>query len=326
MRLVVAYTPVAADAPPDDLDGIVQCNAVAQALASLGHQVELLPFGLDLDRVQAELDALSPDCVFNLVESVAGHDRLLLLAPALFEALGLAFTGAGQIALLQTTNKLQAKRLLRTAGLPTPAWIETSGQRPAGSLKGHQVIVKSAWDHGSAGLDDDTVAVCENETGLIERLRGLGDRPGQEWFGERFVDGREFNLSVLASAAGPRVLPLAEIRFEGFEPGKPRMVGYRAKWDTESFEYHHTNRSFDFPPGDDALLERLRSLALACWELFDLRGFARVDFRVDEDGQPWILETNVNPCLSPDAGFAAAAGQAGLTFPQVIDRIVGDQL
>lgn len=324
MRVVIAYTPAAEDAPPEELDGLVQRDAVAAALSDLGHEVEALAFGLDLDRIQRELDSLEPDCVFNLVESVAGRDRLLLLAPALFEAFGLAFTGAGQIALLQTTNKLQGKHWLRSAGLPTPAWIEASGRQPAGPVEGQPVIVKSAWDHGSAGLEDDAVATCDDPAGLVARLRRLSDRPGREWFGERFVDGREFNLSVLASPDGPQVLPLAEIRFEGFEPGKPRMVGYRAKWDPDSFEYHHTDRSFDFPPSDDALLERLRALALDCWELFDLKGFARVDFRVDEAGRPWILEVNINPCLSPDAGFAAAVERAGLTYAQAIARIVAD--
>ena len=102
------------------------------------------------------------------------------------------------------------------------------------------------------------------------------------------------------------------------------FVGYRAKWDEGSFEYGSTPRSFDFPPDDAALLATLKRLSLACWEIFGLRGYARVDFRVDAEGKPWVLEINTNPCLSPDAGFMAAAGRAGLSRNDVVRRIIAD--
>ena len=101
-------------------------------------------------------------------------------------------------------------------------------------------------------------------------------------------------------------------------------MGYRAKWQADSFEYHHTPRRFDFPPSDAPLLDQPRSLAEQCWTLFGLRGWVRVDFRVDAAGQPLILEINANPCLSPDAGFAAALEQASLPFEQAIQRILDD--
>jgi D-alanine-D-alanine ligase len=103
-------------------------------------------------------------------------------------------------------------------------------------------------------------------------------------------------------------------------------VGHRAKWEADSFEFHHTPRRFDFPPGDEELLARLQHLATACWRLFGLRGYARVDFRVDRQGRPWILEVNANPCLSPDAGFIAAADRAGLSFEAMIQRILDQAL
>ena len=92
----------------------------------------------------------------------------------------------------------------------------------------------------------------------------------------------------------------------------------------DSDEYRHTPRSFDFKPDDRALLAELQGLALKCWQLFGLRGYARVDFRVDDTGHPWILEINANPCLSPDAGFAAAVTRSGLSFTQVAEWILGD--
>jgi D-alanine-D-alanine ligase len=118
-------------------------------------------------------------------------------------------------------------------------------------------------------------------------------------------------------------LPVAEIRFDAFPADKPRIVGYAAKWDLESFEYRNTPRSFTVEP---ELAERLRRIALDCWALFRLDGYARVDFRVDESGRPWVLEVNANPCLSPDAGFAAALAEAGLGYEAAVERLIDDAL
>jgi D-alanine-D-alanine ligase len=104
----------------------------------------------------------------------------------------------------------------------------------------------------------------------------------------------------------------------------PKIVDYRAKWDETAYAYHHTPRTFDFDPNDFPLLETLKMLSLECWKCFGLSGYARVDFRVDSANAPWVLEVNANPCLSPDAGFAAALDQAGISFETAVDRIIED--
>ncbi|RJP37206.1 MAG: hypothetical protein C4547_05880 [Phycisphaerales bacterium] len=149
-------------------------------------------------------------------------------------------------------------------------------------------------------------------------------RFGDELFAEAYIDGREFNLSLLCGPRGPQVLPPAEIDFVDYPPEKPHIVGYAAKWDDRAFEYHATPRRFDVDEADRGLVETLRALAVHCWRLFDLRGHVRVDFRVDERNQPWILEVNANPCLSPEAGFMAAAARAGLTIEHVVERLLRD--
>ena len=118
------------------------------------------------------------------------------------------------------------------------------------------------------------------------------------------------------------LLPPAEIVFDGFPPGKPRIVGYAAKWDASSFEYTHTPRRFDLPAADGPLVAELEGLARRAWSLFGLSGYARVDFRVDAGGRPWMLELNANPCLSEDAGFAAAAARTNLELRDVLERIL----
>ncbi len=183
--------------------------------------------------------------------------------------------------------------------------------------------MKAVFEHASFGMGDDAV-VRETGRSAEDHIDERNRRFGREFFAERYIPGREFNLSLLAGPAGPEVLPPAEIDFSSFPEDKPRIVGYAAKWSEGTFEYHQTPRKFDHPALDDGLLAELKRLAIRCWHTFGLRGYVRVDFRVDADGRPWILEINGNPCLSPDAGFAAALDRAGIPFPQAIDRILAD--
>lgn len=317
MRVCVLFTPAPADASPEDLDGLVQRDQVMAALQELGHQVEALGFGSDLAENLYALREASPDCVFNLVEAVAGRDRLQLAAPALLEDLYIPFTGSGLEAMALCADKCAAKRRLRAAGMPTPDWAEASRPFPE-ELAQETVIIKARSSHASVGLDEHSLLRFQDGQQLKHRLQEMG--PG--WYVERFIDGREFNIALLRNGPGTQMLPPAEIDFSDFPVGKPRLVGYRAKWVAESFEYHHTNHIFDFPASDGPLLDEIRRLALAAWELFGLDGYARVDFRVDRNNRPWILEINTNPCLAQDAGFAAAAARAGLDYRTCISRIL----
>jgi D-alanine-D-alanine ligase len=176
------------------------------------------------------------------------------------------------------------------------------------------------WEEASVGIDD--ASVVRDPAALAGELARRARAYGGEWFAESYVEGREFNVSLLDGPGGAEVLPPAEIDFVDFPEGKPRMVGYRAKWDDDSFEFHHTPRRFDFPASDTALLARLAEVARRSWQVFGLRGYARVDFRVDGAGTPWVLEINANPCLSPDSGFVAAAERAGLGCEALVGRIL----
>jgi D-alanine-D-alanine ligase len=317
-KVAILYGAVAADAAPDEQDVLVEVETARAALAALGFAPVILPVTLDLEAARQRLMHLRPALVFNLVESLEGKGRLIHLASALLESLGLPFTGSGADAAYVTSNKPLAKRLMRAAGIATPAWAEP-GQPPE---FGGPYIVKSVWEHASIGIDDGSVV--GERARLPALLRKRQRRHGGEWFSEAYIDGREFNLSLLAGENGVEVLPPAEMCFVGYPPGKPRIVNYAAKWDEASFEYHATPRRFDFPASDHDLLTRLEATAKACWRLFGLRGYARIDCRIDAAGEVQVLEVNINPCLSPDAGFAAAASRAGLDLKGIVARILAD--
>jgi D-alanine-D-alanine ligase len=324
VRVAVLHNAVSANPTEDERDVLVQADAVVGGLLALGHEVLRSACTLDLASLKRQLRETRPDVVFNLVEALEGSDRMASVVPTLLDSLGIAYTGASGEALVLSNSKLIAKERLVAAGLPTPPWTMPRDISCASANLNPPYIIKAVWEHASFGMGDDAVVLDEGSRSVQDRLREWITLWGRPCFAERYVEGREFNLSVLAGKGGPEVLPPAEIDFSAFPAGKPRLVGYRAKWDAGSFEYHHTPRRFDFPDADRPLLDRLAGLARDSWHLFDLHGYARVDFRVDRQGQPWVLEINSNPCLSPDAGFAAALERAGIPFARAIQRILDD--
>lgn len=327
MKIIILYNRISDNPLPDELDVLEQIRSVSQALLKNGNTVTTLPFDLNMEAVKTSLLEQRPDIVFNLVESVDRKGSLLHFAPALLEALNIPYTGCPMDAVYVTSNKILAKQILVAAGLNTPEWILLKNSDQECKPVRGKWIVKSLWEHASLGMDHDSVIEVQDTSEIVTAIDRKKQLFGGDWFAERFIDGREFNVALLANAAGVEMLHPAEIVFNNFDPlVKPRIVDYRAKWDTDSFEYRHTIRHFDFAASDSALLERLKVMSLTCWQSFNLRGYARVDFRVDQNGQPWILEINANPCLSEDAGFAAALSRTGHSYAAAIQRIVEDSI
>ena len=322
MNIAILYGQVPERPTKDDADTLAQCEAISQVLSELGHSAFTVPLSLDAQAAQSELCFMKPDLVFNLVESIEGEGRLIHLGPALLDTLGISYTGAGADAVFLTSNKTLAKRFLKLAGLPTPEWFSARELKNGAALTQDRYIVKSVWEHASIGLSEESVIATEQVGELLAHLLRRQSLLGSEAFAEAYIEGREFNVSLLAGDDGPEVLPPAEILFDAYPKDKLQIVDYRAKWEEESFEYTHTPRNFYFRDEDEPLLEGLKDLSRSCWNFFGLKGYARVDFRVDRQGSPWILEVNANPCLSPDAGFVAAARQGGIQFNEVIGRIL----
>jgi len=321
---------VTADDAPDEKDVLVQAEAVTSALTALEHEVTSLGCTLNLADMDRKLSDLGPQLVFNLVESLGGYGSLIHLFPMLLEARRIPYTGSDAETIRLTSNKIAAKRRMRHAGLPTPDWVDSQANlrvaNPEESENRKSWIIKSLWEHASVGLDENSIVDTDSVPELQRKMARRSPALGGSCFAEEFIPGREFNLSLLAGEEGPNVLPPAEISFEGFDPTKPRIIDYRTKWVEDSFEYQNTPRQFDFSSRDASLIGELEKLTRRCWQVFGLRGYARVDFRVDPENRPWILEINANPCLSPDAGFAAALARAGIDFGEAVKAIMADAL
>jgi D-alanine-D-alanine ligase len=324
-KVVILHSDVAPDAAEDELDCLQQAETIAEALRKLNYEPSLLPFGLDLNQTIIKLKSLKPLAVFNIVETLYSKGSLIYFASAILDTLRIPYTGCGTQAVFQTSNKPLAKRIMRDAGISTPDWIEQEGLG-SHTDNAKTYLIKSSWEHASIGLDENSIIGYTSKAKILKEMKRRKEKLGGSCYAEAYIDGREFNVALISGKNGVTVLPIAEMLFQDYAPDKLKIVDYKAKWDADSFEYNNTIRKFDFPEKDANLISALREIALRCWNLFSLRGYARVDFRVDNNGKPWVLEINSNPCLSPDAGFAAALQQAKIKYHDAIGLIIDNAM
>jgi D-alanine-D-alanine ligase len=300
------------------VDVLAQVEAVEGALEELGYRSVRISFTMDLDSVIRRIMEEDVFMAFNLCETVDEDPRFSGHPAALLELLQIPFSGSPSIALMLTTDKFVTNRLLKANGIMTPNCALYNATEPfSASYLNYPVIAKPRLEDASIGIEQESI--FKNEGELRKQIGDLYRRFGPLLI-EEYVHGREFNISLLGYPF-PTPLPLAEIDFLSFPEGLYPILGYRAKWDNTSFEYHNTPRKFpqDVPP---LMVRTIEETALICFRLLMLRDYARVDMRMDAGGKIHVLEVNANPCLSPDAGFAAAVQEAGMSYSQMVDRMV----
>lgn len=322
MTVLIVYNLPLANASTADSDVLKQVEWLEATLASMSVDSRRCACTLNLETLNAELTQPAPSIVFYLVESLGGTDGLFYMPADLIEARRIPATGSPAATLRQLASKAAVKGRLLDWLMPTAAWMDSRGSM-SGRFESGEYIIKADLEHASLGIDESSIisaaTVAELRRQLLEFQRKF-DRP---CLAEKFISGREFNISLLDYGDGtPEVLPLAEIDFSNLPSEKPRIVGWKAKWDDTSLEFHNTPRHYPNLIDQQELSEQLRRRSIECWDRWNLRGYARVDFRVATDGKPWILEINANPCLSPDAGFYAAAKQRGLSDEAIVGRII----
>jgi D-alanine-D-alanine ligase len=304
------------------VDVLQQLEAIEKALRELGHSSLRLPFAGNLNTLLLDLDRHKVDLVFNLCESVNEDPTLIGHPAAVLELLGIPFTGSPAIALMLSTDKLLSKQLFMANNIRTPAYAVYNGEAFFHPVGLHfPVILKPRFQDASIGIDQD--GVCRNVVEMKERAKLYYERYGSLII-EEFIDGREFNVSLLGYP-DTKILPIGEIDFSAFPEDLYQIVGYQAKWDSSSFEYRNTPRTFASKL-EVPVLRAIQKTSLECFRIFMLRDYGRIDIRLDRRQRPYVLEANANPCLSPDAGFAAAATQKNILYPEMIMTIISGAL
>jgi len=317
-KILIIINQLTPDAGADELDVVEQAEMVGNACSQLGYDVARMEMGLDLQSAIRQIRKEQPEMIFNLVESLGNKGEFAFIAASVFDSLKIPYSGSPLLPLFFSSNKVLAKQELQRLGLPAPKGYRTDETHlldPAG-----RYILKPVWEEGSLDLDEASVFYGSN--GQMQEM--IKKKSPRHYFIEEYIEGREFNISLLTSPEGVEVLPLAEMQFLDFPAGKPRIMGFRSKWDEASFEYTHTLRTFEAGEQDRRLHLQLIGLCESCWTGFGLKGYARIDFRVDAEGQPFIIDINANPCLAQSGGFVAALSQAGHSFTEAVRRILED--
>jgi len=235
-----------------------------------------------------------PDVVFNACEAPLGRPDLEAHCAALFEWLNVPFTGCGSEALALCRRKDHTNAVLAAAGVPLPR----ADRFPC--------IVKPAAEDGSAGIH--ACSVCSDEAALA-RARSRVDRP---FVVQEFLTGREFPVS-LWGREDPTYCAIGEVVYaNGLQ-----LITYAAKWDPESLDFANSPVRYDTTI-EPALHDAILASARGAWRALGLRGYARIDVRLDADGMPCVLDVNPNSDLTPGGGIHLAARESGWTWERFI--------
>lgn len=280
------------------------------ALVAAGYRIRWLPVRDHIEEIVAPIRRQRPAVIVNLCEGFRGHSAYEAPVAGLLELLGIPFTGNTAQALFQCHDKFRTNAVLKACGLPTPpSWlVEDARELPA--VAHFPLIVKPNCEDASIGIyPGSVVRTPQALRRQVARVLADYDQPALV---ERFVDGREINVAIVDQPEA-RVLPLSEISFERYPRRLPRIVGYAAKWQSAHPTFLGTT---PICPArvPAALGRRLADYALQAYRVLKLRGYARIDFRLDARLRPFILEVNPNPDTSRAAGLARSLAAAGIAY------------
>lgn len=314
-----AYDPLTAQKQESASEESVEQTAkeVLAAVTELGYTAFILPLHKSFMSFLNRLKDLNADVIINLCEAFAGYPQLEANVAAAFELLGVAFTGNDSRTLALCLNKFKTKAVLKSWGLPTaPAKLIDSLDAKLDIP--FPVIVKPNTEDASLGINPESVV--NDQDGLQKQVQKILDVYEQPVLVESFIEGREFNVSVLDNGKS-EALPVSEIDFSKMPEGQTHILCYEAKWLTDNILYTTT------PPVcpaqiDDALKAKLQESAVKAFQAVGCRDYARVDFRMDKKGKFYILEVNPNPDISLNAGYARALGAAGIDYKIFWQRMI----
>lgn len=302
-----------------DEDTLVSAEEIHQALRLIGMDPVLAP--IDEHSIESIGD-IAADCIFNLIE----WDGLDLdLAGRAFDVLdrqGVPYTGASKDNYLLTTNKLTLKQAFGANHIPTPRWQTfSSGHEVMSRDLMFPVIVKPSLEHCSIGLGQDSVS--EDREAVAATIRRTLSEFQQPVIAEEFIQGREFQVTVLERNGRPEVLPAAEIVFDSTDGNG--YLTFESRWDATHPDYEKS--TVQLARFDAALRQKLTDLSIRAFQRLRFRDYCRLDVRLRED-EFYVLEANANPGLgdSDDYGMTVSYKSVGMTFSDVVRAIVTSSL
>jgi D-alanine-D-alanine ligase len=297
----------------------VVVEQVAAALRENGHRVSIFGVYDDVVEMAQGLRERRPDLVFNLLESFGENLSADVAVAGVLELLQFRYTGSGPGELFLGQDKGLAKKVLAFEDILYPQFAifsKDSDLETAGKLR-MPLFVKPLAADASIGIDGDSLV--RDAISLMKRVVAIHETVNDSALVEEYIEGREFYVGVLGNRE-PVALPPIEMDFSGLPEGVPRILGSKAKWSPGSVEYKGTQAIL--PELPDELRARLQKVAVDAYRALRVRDYGRVDLRLTETGDIYVIEVNASCYLEKGSEFATAAAAAGFAYPQLVQKIV----
>jgi len=312
--------------PPEDTTGVDILEAewkmeydVLETLREIGHDVRVLGINDNLGGIRPTAGLFKPHIVFNLMEAFAGVTTFDQNVVSYLELLRLPYTGCNPRGLILARDKALSKKLLAYHRIRVPDFsVIRPGRRVVLSKRlAFPLIVKSLFFEASTGISQ--ASVVENVEQLARRATFIHDKLGTAAIVEQFIDGRELYVGVIGNER-LQVLPPWEMSFAGMPDNRWKIATERVKWSTQYQKKHGilTNRA----KLDSGTTERMERIARRAYKALDLSGYARIDLRMDEAGDIYVLEANPNPNMAYGEDFSESAEATGISYERLLDRII----
>ncbi|MBI4308858.1 MAG: ATP-grasp domain-containing protein [Candidatus Omnitrophica bacterium] len=306
--------------PDDPVDAAAELDAahtvecLKGAFESAGHRVKLIGGAKSLLRA---LPNLGVDIVFNISEGHYGRSRESQV-PAILDVYRIPFVGADALTLGVTLDKIMAKKCFIADDIPTARYFKAAGEDNLYELNtiGFPLFVKTVHEGTSKGITQSSRV--ENFDQLKKQVEHVNRHYKQPALVEEFIKGTEFTVGIIGNS------PSAAMPVVQYAIGGKTLLG------NEFYTYHHVaEKLVDHicpAPIDENLAKKLQDMAVRAYKSVDCRDFGRVDFRVDERGNPYVLEINPLPNLSQEDVFVLGGTVMGLPYNQIINKILDEAL
>lgn len=298
-----------------------EADIVYQVILKSGH-VPIYLAVKNLDQVLSKIDRVQPDLIFNLCEGFQGKTHHEMFIAGVWELLGIRYTGNTPLTLGLAQDKVLSKELFQSRGISTPKF-QVYSATPQETNLAYPLIAKPSREDASLGIKHGD-AILHDFENLKKRVGELLKKYRQPILVEEFIQGREFNISVLGNTP-PKVIAISEISFADLDDQTPHITSYEAKWLPDHPLYQKTPAICPAQISSD-LQKRLEELALRVYDVLNGRDYGRVDTRVDAEGNIFVLEYNPNPDISPDAGFVKALKAAGIKYKEFVEFLINEAL
>jgi D-alanine-D-alanine ligase len=292
-------------------------SLITSTLQSRYNSVHTLGFNKNITGIISKINNINPDIIFNFVESIEGDTKYEICVTGMFDILGYSYTGNSSLCLGNCLIKNRTKQLLQFNGINTPGYyVQKYGRKimEKDLPFRYPVLLKLINEDASIGISENSVA--NNFSELTQQIEFLFDNYKQDILIEKYIKGRELNVSIL----GGELLPISEINFTGLPDSLPKIVTYEAKWSPNSVYYKNSN---PVVPAElnEVQLKRIENVALKSYEILGCRDYARVDIRLNARNIPYVIEVNPNPDISPDSGFIRSAEAGGIMYEDILMKL-----